>query len=132
MRTIKDTPRVDFHEVETTAANHHSIAYCEEHYPETCQMFKDIMQEQYELFCLKQSNYGPDNISLGTTLEKSEDRKMSQMGIWFRLNDKIQRLKQLVVLGNKDNVGESVKDTYQDLSVYGIICQIVVEGKWGK
>jgi len=104
----------------------------ETNYPETTKLFKGIMQEQYELFCLKQSNYGPDNISLGTTLEKSEDRKMSQMGVWFRMNDKIQRLKQLVVLGNKDNVGESVKDTYQDLSVYGIICQIVVEGKWGK
>ena len=108
------------------------VTEVETNYPETTKMFKEVMQEQYELFCLKQSHYGPDNISLGTTLEKSEDRKMSQMGIWFRLNDKIQRLKQLVVLGNKDNVGESVKDTYQDLSVYGIICQIVVEGKWGK
>lgn len=108
------------------------VSEVESNYPETTQRFKDIMQEQYELFCLKQSNYGPDNISLGTTLEKKEDRKMSQMGLWFRMNDKIQRLKQLVLLGNKDNVGESVKDTYQDLSVYGIICQIVSEGKWGK
>ena len=108
------------------------VSEVEGNYPETTQRFKDIMQEQYELFCLKQSNYGPDNISLGTTLEKKEDRKMSQMGLWFRMNDKIQRLKQLVLLGNKDNVGESVKDTYQDLSVYGIICQIVSEGKWGK
>ena len=108
------------------------VSEVESNYPETTQMFKNIMQEQYELFCLKQSNYGPDNISLGTTLKKKEDRKMSQMGLWFRMNDKIQRLKQLVLLGNKDNVGESVKDTYQDLSVYGIICQIVAEGKWGK
>ena len=104
----------------------------EEMYPETTKMFKAILREEYELFCLKQSNYGPDNISLGTSLEKEEDRKMSQMGLWFRMNDKIQRLKQLVLLGNKDNVGESVKDTYQDLSVYGIICQVVAAGKWGK
>jgi len=41
-------------------------------------------------------------------------------------------LKQLVVLGGKDNVGESINDTYQDLSVYGIIAQIVKNGKWGK
>ena len=108
------------------------VTEVETNYPETTKMFKDIMKEQYEQFCLKQSNYGPDNISLGTTLEKPEDRKMSQMGLQFRMNDKIQRLKQLVLLGNKDNVGESVKDTYQDLSVYGVICQIVVEGKWGK
>ena len=27
---------------------------------------------------------------------------------------------------------ESVKDTFQDLSIYGIIAQIVQNGKWGK
>tara|TARA_R110000851_G_scaffold11584_2_gene40443 strand:+ start:2889 stop:3287 length:399 start_codon:yes stop_codon:yes gene_type:complete len=132
MRTIKDTPRVDFHEVETTAANHHSIAYCEEHYPETCQMFKDIMQEQYELFCKKQKNYGPGNISVGTNLDTNEDVKLSLTGLWFRMNDKIQRLKQLIILGHKDEVGESELDTFQDLSVYGIIAQIVSAKKWGK
>ena len=54
------------------------------------------------------------------------------MGIWFRMNDKIQRLKQLVIIGTQDNVGEAVDDTYQDLSVYAIIAQIVKNGKWGK
>ena len=104
----------------------------EENYPETTKMFKEIMAEQYELFCLKQSNYGPDNISLGTSLEKKEDRKMSQMGLWFRMNDKIQRLKQLVVLGQPDEVGENIQDTYEDMSVYGIIAQIVQRKKWAK
>jgi hypothetical protein len=41
------------------------------------------------------------------------------------MNDKIQRLKQLVVLGEPDVVGEAIEDTFQDLSVYGIIAQIV-------
>ena len=41
------------------------------------------------------------------------------------MNDKIQRLKQLVILGEPDTVGESIDDTFQDLSVYGIIAQIV-------
>jgi hypothetical protein len=54
------------------------------------------------------------------------------MGLWFRMNDKIQRIKQLVVLGVQDNVGEAVDDTYQDLSVYSIIAQLVKNGKWGK
>ena len=90
------------------------------------------MRDQYETFCRKQMNYGPDNISLGKDLSKEEDRKLSQMGIFFRMNDKIQRIKQLVVLGNQDNVGEAVDDTYQDLSVYSIISQIVKNGKWGK
>ena len=93
---------------------------------------KRVMFTQYELFCKKQSNYGPENISVGTKLETEEEKKVSQTGLWFRMNDKIMRLKQLVVLGGKDNVGESINDTYQDLSVYGIIAQIVKNGKWGK
>ena len=90
------------------------------------------MQEQYEMFCKKQKNYGPGNISVGTNLETSDDIKLSLTGLWFRLNDKIQRLKQLIVLGHKDEVGESEQDTFQDLSIYGIIAQIVSNKKWGK
>ena len=45
------------------------------------------------------------------------------------MNDKIQRLKQLVILGEPDTVGESIDDTFQDLSVYGIIAQIVKKQK---
>lgn len=105
----------------------------EEMYPEMTKEFKKILREQYELFCKKQSNYGPGNISLGGDLaNNSEDRRFSQMGLFFRMNDKIQRIKQLVVIGSKDNVGESVTDTYQDLSIYGIIAQLVASGKWGK
>jgi len=65
-------------------------------------------------------------------LQTKEDIKLSLTGLWFRINDKIQRLKQLVVLGQPDEVGESVQDTYQDLSVYGIIAQLVQRGKWAK
>lgn len=105
---------------------------CEELYPETTAEFKKILKEQYELFCRKQLNYGPDNISVGTKLSTPEEIKLSQTGLWFRMNDKIQRLKQLVLLNREDHVGESVQDTYSDLSVYGIIAQIVIRGKWSK
>ncbi len=108
------------------------VKQVEEQYPEMTKEFKKIMREQYELFCKKQSNYGPDNISLGRDLNKDEDKKLSQMGLFFRMNDKIQRIKQLVVIGADDNVGEAVEDTYKDLSVYGIIAQLVRNGKWGK
>ena len=108
------------------------VKQVEEQYPEMTKEFKRIMREQYELFCKKKSNYGPDNISLGRDLVKDEDKKLSQMGLFFRMNDKIQRIKQLVVIGSDDNVGESVEDTYRDLSVYSIIAQLVRNGKWGK
>ena len=109
-----------------------AVVYCEKEYPETCKEFKNIMAEQYVLFCKKQKNYGPGNISVGTDLRTDGDVKLSLTGLWFRINDKIQRLKQLIILGHKDNVGESELDTFQDLSVYGIIAQIVSAKVWGK
>ena len=108
------------------------IKQMEETYPEMTGEFKKIMQEQYEIFCQKQMNSGPSNIAVGTQLSTPDEIRLSLTGLWFRLNDKIQRLKQLVVLGHHDAVGESVTDTYQDLSVYGIIAQIVSRGKWAK
>ena len=104
----------------------------EKEWPEMTDEFKRIMFTQYELFCKKQANYGPDNISVGSKLETVSERKISLTGLWFRMNDKIQRLKQLVVLGKEDTVNEAIEDTFQDLSVYGIISQIVSNGKWGK
>jgi hypothetical protein len=109
-----------------------AIAYCENTYPQTCEEFKNILDEMYITFCKKQRNYGPGNISVGTALQTKEDVKLSLSGLWFRKNDKINRLKQLVVLGQPDEVGESIEDTYQDLAVYSVISQLVSRGKWAK
>ena len=130
MKTIKDRPRVDFKE--TSLTSHVAVDYCELRYPETCQEFKRIQNEQYILFCKKQKNYGPGNISVGTNLESADDVKLSLTGLWFRMNDKIQRLKQLIVLGHRDEVGEAETDTFQDLSIYGVIAQLVSAKVWGK
>jgi hypothetical protein len=109
-----------------------AVEFCERTYPQTTDEFKKILDEMYITFCKKQRNYGPGNISVGTPLESKDDVKLSLTGLWFRINDKVQRLKQLVVLGQPDEVGESIQDTYEDLSVYGIIAQIVQRGKWAK
>tara|TARA_R110002096_G_scaffold364191_1_gene557271 strand:+ start:395 stop:805 length:411 start_codon:yes stop_codon:yes gene_type:complete len=109
-----------------------AMEYCENQYPKMMKEYKKIMWKQYETFCKKQRNYGPHNISVGTSLETEDDIKLSLTGLWFRLNDKIQRLKQLVILGQPDEVGESTQDTFQDLSIYGMIAQIVQNGKWAK
>ena len=92
-----------------------AIAYCETNYPQMMAEYKRIMYEQYETFCKKQRNYGPGNISVGTELRTNDDVKLSLTGLWFRINDKIQRLKQMVILGQPDEVGESVQDTFADL-----------------
>ena len=108
------------------------VLQMEKEWPEMTDEFKRVMFTQYELFCKKQANYGPDNISVGSKLDNPTDIKVSLTGLWFRMNDKIQRLKQMVVMGKKDEVGEAIEDSYQDLSFYGIIAQIVSNGKWGK
>ena len=108
-----------------------AVKYIEEEYPETAKSFKEIQKEQYELFCKKQMDYGPKNISVGTDLRTDEDIKLSLTGLWFRINDKIERLKQLVVF-DKAAQNEPMIDAFSDLSVYGIIAQIVHRKKWGK
>ena len=118
--------------IEYEFTNPDVVAQIEREYPAMTTEYKKIMMEQYETFCLKQSNYGPGNISVGTSLATPDDIKLSLTGLWFRMQDKISRLKQLVVLGKLDNVGESIEDTYQDLSVYSIIAQLVSRGKWAK
>ena len=107
-----------------------AVKWFEEKYPEITQEHKKIMMEQYVLFCKKHRNYGPSNINVGTNLETEADIKLSLTGLWFKLNDKIQRLKNLVVNGEPDTVGEPIEDTLKDLSVYGIIGQIVQQGKF--
>ena len=113
-----------------TEEDNEAVRWCEKNYPALTAEYKKIMMEQYILFCKKHRNYGTGNINVGTNLESNNDVKLALTGLWFRLNDKIQRLKQLVVLGEPDTVGESMKDTYQDLSVYGIIAQIVSQKKF--
>jgi len=119
-RTIKETKEEN------------AIQYCERLYPETTKEFQQILEEMYVTFCKKQRNYGPGNISVGTPLATKEDVKLSLSGLWFRKNDKINRLKQLVVLGQPDEVGESIEDTYEDLAVYSVISLLVNRGKWAK
>ena len=109
-----------------------AVEYCERMFPNTTNEFKKIQEEMYETFCKKQRNYGPDNISVGSTLETDDEIKISLTGLWFRMNDKIQRLKQLVVCGQPNQVGENIQDPYEDMSVYGIIAQIVQRKKWAK
>jgi hypothetical protein len=85
------------------------------------------------LFLHKQHDYGPGNISVGTNLQSKEEIKLSLTGLWFRMNDKLQRVKTLL-LGEKKSVvkDEPLEDAYLDISNYGIMATIVSRGKWGK
>ena len=109
------------------------IKWLEENYPLMTAEFKQIQKEQYKLFCKKQRDYGPGNIAVGTPVRTKEDILLSLIGLWFRMNDKLQRLKQLVVLNREPAVkNEPIEDSYLDISNYGIMAEVVRRKKWGE
>ena len=109
-----------------------AIEYIEENYPETAKEFQRLQFEQYLLFCKKQMDYGPTNISMGTPLKTDSEKRLSLVGLIVRINDKVQRLLNLMVRNNRDAQNEPSIDAFKDLACYGIIAQIVQNGKWGK
>ena len=103
----------------------------QDRYPAIYNAYERISKEQFHLFARKMLDYGKGNISVGSNLDTPEEEKVALTGLWFRMNDKIQRLKQLVLLSREAKVTtESVTDTFQDLSIYGIIAQIVKNKQW--
>ncbi len=105
----------------------------EEEWPLMTEEFKKIQHDQYVLFLHKQHDYGPGNISVGTFLVTPEEIKLSLTGLWFRMNDKLQRVKTLLLGDKKSAVqDEPLEDAYLDVSNYGIMATIVGRGKWGK
>ena len=109
------------------------VALMELEWPEMTEEFKKIQREQYELFLHKQHDYGPGNISVGTQLQTPEEVKLSLTGLWFRMNDKLQRVKTLLMNNRESAVkGEPLEDAYLDVSNYGIMATIVSRDKWGK
>ena len=109
------------------------IEQMEKEWPQMTKEFKKIQRQQYELFLHKQHDYGPGNISVGTFLVTPEEIKLSLTGLWFRMNDKLQRVKTLL-MGDKESVvkDEPLEDAYLDVSNYGIMATIVGRDKWGK
>jgi len=109
------------------------VKQMEKEWPQMTEEFKRLQNEQYVLFLHKQHDYGPGNISVGSQLTTPEEIKLSLTGLWFRMNDKIQRLKTLLMSGRENAVkGEPMEDAFLDVSNYGIMATIVKNGKWGK
>jgi len=96
-------------------------------YPELETNLIVLMSEQFNLFCKKQRDYGPGNINA-----------FGEFGILVRLNDKVERLKNLL---NKPQVGqldkvvamnESIDDTWMDIATYALIALLVRRDQWPK
>ena len=109
------------------------VELMEKEWPVMTAEFKKLQREQYELFLHKPHDYGPGNISVGTALKTPEEIKLSLTGLWFRMNDKLQRVKTLLMNNRESAVkDEPLEDAYLDVSNYGIMATIVGRGKWGK
>jgi len=120
-------------ELEVDVDIHPVVEQMEQEWPVMTKEFKRLQKQQYELFLKKQHDYGPGNISVGTQLITDEEVHLSLTGLWFRMNDKIQRLKTLLMNNRQSAVeGEPMEDAYLDVSNYGIMATIVKNGKWGK
>ncbi len=77
-------------------------------------------------------DYGPSNIAMGSSLKTDDEKRLSLVGLIVRVNDKVQRLLNLMVKNNREAQNEPTVDAFKDLACYGIIAQIVQNGKWGK
>lgn len=73
------------------------------------QAFEKVLAEMLKTFIKKHKDYGKDNI-----LDTGE------LGIVFRVNDKVKRLQHLL-MQQKQPENESLKETWMDIAVYGVI-----------
>ena len=134
-KAIKDKPDYQEYTKKTNkdiyGTDNTAVQVIEQQYPKTTDEFKRLQKLQYEVFCEKQMDYGPSNISVGPNLSTEADVKLSLTGLWFRMNDKIQRIKNLLMTNQKVN-NEPMEDSFLDVSNYGIMATIVKNKKWGK
>lgn len=92
-------------------------------YPTLMNSVKDFFNTCYRLFAQKQKDYGMGNIAM------NGNKKLALLGIAIRMNDKIQRL--LNILSNDlDPENESLEDTLRDISNYGAIGNAVLKDEW--
>ena len=104
----------------------------EKQYPEMINEFESITHDMLQLFCMKQQDYGPKNIGMGSEVVDTEQKvKLSLMALSVRINDKVQRLLNLTTTDKEPN-NESLEDTFMDIANYAVMSLIVKRKQWGK
>ena len=82
-----------------------------------------VALECVQLFDTKQQDYGSENIRAG-----------GELGISVRLQDKVERMKHVVMLQIKGTQmplhHETLEDTYKDAANYSLIGLLLRRGKW--
>lgn len=94
-------------------------------YPTLMNSIKDHFNDCFRLMAKKQMDYGMGNIAM------NGNKRLALLGVAIRLNDKIQRLLNILDNENSPN-NESLEDTAQDITNYGAIFQAVLNDEWKK
>ncbi len=79
--------------------------------------FAEVCCEMRAIFVQKHKDYGKGNIM-----------DTGEMGIAYRISDKLNRLKNLL-LANKNPKNESIDDSWMDIGVYAVIA-MMFRRKW--
>lgn len=81
--------------------------------------FEEVCQEMTKTFLKKHKDYGKGNIL-----------DMGELGIAFRISEKFNRIKHLLMNGKKPD-NELVEDSWIDIAVYAVIAILLKRG-WFK
>ena len=121
--SIKDTPKS-----EPTSDNVVELMEKE------CEMTKEFKRfKENNMNCSVTNNMITVGHISWYTIENKGRNKPITHGLWFRMNDKLQRVKTLIMTGRNSAVkDEPLEDAYLDVSNYGIMATLVGRGKWGK
>lgn len=128
--SVKDLTKKIQLNVNTSVELEDFIETMEEDYPTLTKAFRRIQIEQYLVFLTKHHDYGLHNIDMNEDVSGPEGKILPTTGLIIRMNDKIARLKNIVKKGVAMVGAESLLDTFRDLSVYGIIAQLIDSGEW--
>ena len=82
--------------------------------------FAEELEKMLVTFIKKNKDYGKGNI-----LDNGE------LGIIFRINDKVRRIQNLLMKGDCPE-NESLEDNWQDIAVYGVIALLLRDGRFEK
>lgn len=92
--------------------------------------FYQLIEEIKELHSKKNYGYSENKDPLSNLRASEAMGVEGWKGVIIRLTDKFSRVMQLAK-GKPDIIGESLKDTLQDISVYALLCIILYE-EWLK
>lgn len=82
------------------------------------QAFAQVNDELLQMFLKKHKDYGKGNIL-----------SVEEMGIAFRVQEKVERLKKLIMSGDKP-ANESIEETWTDIAVYAVIAVLFRRGQF--